>query len=182
MDKLIPHDNRLEQPMGTDFKPEEGFLVVRIDLEGYGLPSYDVRYQGKGFRPKDEMHITIVSRQAAETVQAHLERQPGDLKRMEDLIHDTDWSYRKLDRFYYVIEEPGQETIIQMVEVPSLEEFYQRLGEILGRSLDVPPSHVTLFTHGTSKGIGLPTRQVFDELVKAQVKPDEVSQVDEAER
>jgi hypothetical protein len=165
----------LEQPNHVSFEQETAYLVVQLDKQAFNLAEGEIIYQGASFQPKDELHITILSREAADKVKARLEQHPQDRDRLERLIAETGWSYRKIDDYYLVQEEPGVETIIQMVAVPGLEPFYQELSRLLGEELEQPPAHVTLYMRGASKGIGLPTQAEFDRLVKAKVDPAELA-------
>ena len=47
-------------------------------------------------------------------------------------------------------------SVIELVEIPALDFYYRWLGDLLGRQLAVPPAHVTLYTHGKARGIGIP--------------------------
>lgn len=170
----------LEQPKKVSFDHESAYLVVQLDKRAFDLPEGEVIYQGASFQPKDELHITILSREAAEKVKAHLERHPQDKDRLEHLIAETNWSYRKKDEYYYIQEEPGVETIIQMVALPGLQPFYQELSGLVGEELERPPAHVTLYMRGASKGIGLPTRAEFNRLVKSRVDPAELARAGSA--
>jgi hypothetical protein len=40
------------------------------------------------------------------------------MEKVKSLVEGTDWSFRKQDRFFWIQEEEGVETIIQMVEAP----------------------------------------------------------------
>ena len=160
----------LIQPKQVNFDSAEGFLIVELEMEAFNLQSEGVWYESRHFKPKDEVHITILSREAAETVRQHLEHHPEQEDRLRRLINDTSWKFRKLDSFYHAQEGPGSETIIQMVEVPELAAFFKQLEELVGKELELPPTHVTLYMRGTEKGIGLPTPDEFERLVQKQVQ------------
>jgi hypothetical protein len=155
----------------ASFDAESAYLVVQLDKHDFGLPDGEVAYRGRIFQPKEELHITILSRSAAETLKQRREGQPTDLDRVKQLIEDTDWSYRKRNEFYRVEEVPGIESIVQMVDAPSLSAFFRELSQIAGQELEPPPAHVTLYTRGNPKGIGLSTRAIFEQRVKEAVQP-----------
>jgi hypothetical protein len=48
-------------------------------------------------------------------------------------------------------------SVIERLEMPAMARFHFALGQRLGRELAVPPPHVTLFTAGRAKGIGVAT-------------------------
>jgi hypothetical protein len=172
MDRFIPSEAKLEQPGGVDFNAEQGFLLVQLDKDSYGLPDQEVMYQSRPFTPKDELHITIVSNKAAEALKSYLDQ--NNPERIHELINETHWSYRRLPLFYHVRDEDGAETIIQMVKMPELAQFYRQLSRMLGYELEPPPAHVTLFTRETEKGIGIPDQGTFERLVQAEVQPEQV--------
>ncbi len=68
MQSLVPKDHQLRQPVKTVFDPQTGYVVVQLHKEAYGYQEVAVRYLGRVFQPKTELHITIVSADAAETV------------------------------------------------------------------------------------------------------------------
>jgi hypothetical protein len=168
----------IRAPKEVSFQEDTGFLVVKIDKDDYGYDQRVVILDGRSLSPKDELHITILSRDAADQVTEYLQQNPKDAPGVKKLIDQTYWSFYKENRFYHVREDEETETIIQMVEVPELEPFFKKLGEMTGRSLDLPPVHVTLYMRGTEKGIGLPTQAVFDELVQEKVDLDELERAD----
>jgi hypothetical protein len=167
-------ENKLYYPKEVTFQEDDGFLLVKIDMESYGYNQQAVILDGRRLEPKDELHITVLSRDAAEQVARHMEQKPQGRQEMKNLVEQTEWSFHKQERFYHVSEDAETETIIQMVKMPGLEDFFRNLGELIGERLEIPPVHVTLFMRGTEKGIGLPTRQVFDELVQGRVELDEL--------
>lgn len=179
MEPLPGDESKSRAPLGASFDPQTGFVLVNINKIDYGFMDKPVRYQGKVFQPKSELHITIVSQDAAERVRQYLESHPDDAHEFQDLISSTNWSYLKKQEFYYVEEEPGVETLIQMVEVPSLNAFFSSLSSIVGKGFILPPTHVTLYTRGTEKGIGLPNQETFQERAKAAVQPGEIRAEDD---
>ncbi len=170
-------EEQLKTPVSAAFDPETGSVVVNIDKIGYGYFDQPVRYQGKIFQPKGELHITIVS-QDAEALKKHLAKAPEDQEEIDDLVLSTDWSYRKRTDLYYIAKDPDTESIIQMVDVPMLEAFLKDLSKLVGQGIVLPPTHVTLYVRGTEKGIGIPNEAVLKELVKAPVQPEDVQPAD----
>ena len=170
-------EQRAEQilrPIKVVFIPETGFVVAEVSKTDFGYIDQEAHYQGRVFSPKSELHITIVSRDAADRVLRQIQKQPGDDARVQEVVDSTDWSFRKLDSFHYAAEDDS-ETIIQMIEMPGLAGFFQDLAHITGGGYILPPTHVTLYMRGTETGIGLPTPFVFNTLVKAEIQPGEIT-------
>lgn len=174
MQSLPPKDDHLRQPVKTVFDLQTGFVVVQLNKAEYSYHETPVHYQGRVFDPKPELHITIVSADAAETVRSFIERKPDDAVHVQEIVDETSWVFRELDSFYHVVEAPEVETIIQMVEVPHMADFFSRLSGLVGKGFILPPTHVTLYMRGTEKGIGLPTQTVFDQLVQNPIRPEEL--------
>jgi hypothetical protein len=168
--------NKLAAPKQVDFDKDSGYLLLRLEKQAFALQGQGVTLEGRRFEPKDEVHITILSREAAEAVRQHLEENPEQGERLRRLIDETHWEFQKLDSFYHVWEEPEAETIIQMVEVPGLPAFFKRVGEMVVKEIEPPPAHVTLYLRNTEKGIGLPTQAVFEQLVQKQVQRSDLEE------
>jgi hypothetical protein len=154
---------------GPHFDEKNGFLVINVDMGAYGYSHEEVKYRGKTLQPKDELHITILSKEAADSVGRYLEEHPDEHKRIRRLAEETDWTFHKTGELYYVQEEEGVETIIEMVDMPHLEGFFRKLSRMIDEDLEVPPVHVTLYMRGTDKGIGLATQEEFENLVVEEV-------------
>jgi hypothetical protein len=61
-------------------------------------------------------------------------------------------------RIACVQAEDGRQTLVAFCDVAGLDDVYRRLSAAVGRSLPVPPTHVTLYTSQPGmKGIGLST-------------------------
>jgi hypothetical protein len=154
---------------GPDFNEQSGYLVIKIAMDDYGYSHTEVSYRGKTFEPKDELHITILSDEAAEMVGKFLEEHPDDRQRICRLVEETDWTFHKTGELYYVQEDADGETIIEMVDMPELEGFFRKLSRITGKDLEIPPVHVTLYLRGTKTGIGIATQEEFDNRVVEEI-------------
>lgn len=168
-----------QQPVGAVFDPQTGYIVVNIDKIHYAYLDRPVRYRGIVFQPKQELHITIISQDAGMLLK-RLENYPEDAAAIQDLVVSDSWEYRKLPEWYYVAEAPDKETIIQMVELPGLHAFLRELSKLVGQSMTIPPTHVTLYTRGTERGISIPDQAAFKDLVRASLQPEELMPIDDA--
>lgn len=170
---------------------EQGTLLIRLQLQGFGLALKGIRYQDKDFKPKQEVHITIVGKVLGRELEELVASNPILQTRLKRVVDEAPWlqegwRYQKTDQIYHVAEDKQMvspegeteivhaESIILMVEAPGLEAFYEQLGEIFGRPLEVPPLHVTLYTRNYPRGIGIPDRATFERLVTEEVSSDEL--------
>lgn len=160
-------------PVSASFDRQTGVVLAHIDKIDFGYIDRPVRYQGLVFQPKQELHITIISKDAG-VILAHLAKHPEDTDDVLDLVISTNWSYHKLDRFYYIQEKPGVETIVQMVEIASMQGFLAELSRITRHGFVMPPTHITLYERGAEKGIPIPDQHSFQQLMKIQIRPEEV--------
>lgn len=166
-------DDRPLSPVSTSFDPRTGIVRAHLDKVDYGYVDQAVRYQGRVFQPKSELRITIISEDAG-VLSKYLASHPDDIDDVQDLVLSADWRCNKLDEFYHVVDQPGVETIIQMVELPGLRQFFRDLSKLVGQGFLLPPMHVTLYTRGTQEGIQLPDQQSFQQRVRTRVLPWEV--------
>ncbi len=167
---IDPHHSQRIEPVSAELVKDTGYLVVNIDKASYTFLDRPVRWDNRIFQPKIELHITIISQDAEKVLRATAENAEM-LARVQNLVSHTDWRFHKLSDFYHIVETPGVETLIQMVALPALPAFFEELSSLLGEHFHLPPTHVTLYTLGTEKGIGLPTRAVFEELTRSRVDP-----------
>lgn len=157
-------------------------LLLNIKEDDIGLQ----RYQkiSDGFEQKSEFHITLignyVGRQIKNAINTfNLYYQYNAVEKIRTLAYETDWSYSLLNVMYKVSKEykdtDKRESVIQMVEVPCLVDFYDNLNKILKTNLMYPLAHVTLFTRGTNPerskmGIGINSEIEFFELNPIYIK------------
>lgn len=140
-------------------------------------PTAPVEIDGRLFAPKDELHVTLVGARLG----AELHRLLGPRREAatRPAFEALDWSLQRTGRGV-LIEKHGRRddrrdgpiaAVAEFVEVPALAHYYRWLGSLLGRELPVPPAHVTLYTHGRARGIGLPTLRALRALRRADIDP-----------
>jgi hypothetical protein len=131
-------------------------LVFPIELE---LPRC-LHVAGRDWFCRPEFHVTTFT--------------PGDLAEAFDvdvaaLLHAGEQrrdeltrsrSFRFDGRVARVHVRNGRQTLVAFCDVAGLDDVYRRLSAAVGRTLPVPPTHVTLYTSQPGmKGIGLTTAQ-----------------------
>jgi hypothetical protein len=131
-----------------------GGAIVHFDHP----PIPDVlRFAGADWRAKREFHVTL----AGTTTMRLLVDDPDDvIKRAAKRLTFT---ITLRDEFWQMREEKTR-TIIRMCDVAGAEEFFARLENDLQVSIARPPYHVTLYTIGTLRGIGVATRAELERL------------------
>ena len=103
---------------------------------------------------KSEVHLTLLSTKEAEALAARLP-EPEWAK----AFCTESWAMTPLERFDLLREErppePTRFSIIRHVDCPSLNAFRERLAQASGLALAATLPHVTLYTAGHERGIGL---------------------------
>ncbi|GHA87405.1 hypothetical protein [Cognatilysobacter bugurensis] len=143
---------------------DEQTLVLPIPVDAWAPPHAPIALDGIEFEPRDELHVTLAGRALGRQLHASLgerfrncavraafEAQDWRLERTHELLR-----LRKVVR-YKSGEERISHALIEQVRMPAMARFHQALGDLLGRKLPVPPPHVTLYTHGRIRGIGVPS-------------------------
>ena len=153
-------------------------LTLLLNIEKEDINIKKLRSIGLKFEQKSEFHITLIGNNGGREIKHAINTfdlyyQYNAVEKIRALAYETDWSYSLLDVIYKVSKEykdtDKRESIIQMVEVPCLVDFYDNLNKILKTNLRYPLAHVTLFTRGTDlerskMGIGINSEIDFFEL------------------
>jgi len=123
-----------------------------------------IRFGGADWRAKREFHVTL-----AGTTTMH------DVADADEMIkraaHGISFAVTLRDELWHIRENETQ-TIIRMCDVEGAEEFFQRLDREMLRAIARPPYHVTLYTIGTLRGIGIPTHVDLHRLGKQIAGPE----------
>lgn len=138
----------------------EHTLVLPLDD---APPTAAIDLNGLRFEPKRELHITLVGQKLGEELHRVLGYRLDVATRAA--FEALDWSGARTGSLWRIEHrvrakdgKPSvRSTIIEDIELPAMAYLHRWLGTLLGRQLAVPPPHVTLYTHGDARGIGLPT-------------------------
>jgi hypothetical protein len=119
-----------------------------------------IRFAGEDWRAKREFHVTLAGSSMAIT---------------EDIVkraarHLT-FTISPRDELWHVRENETR-TIIRMCDVFGAEELFARLESELQVPIERPPFHVTLYTIGTLRGIGLATRAELERMGEEIAGPE----------
>ena len=135
-----------------------GTLLLAIAPAALPLPVAVLRLDGIEFRRKHELHATIVGN----ALGARVRRAMADRAvrhAIAEAIASLDWWWRRCREWTLIEKREGarcRHSLIERIELPAMAAFHVRLGERLGEALPVPPPHVTLYTAGGTRGIGIP--------------------------
>jgi hypothetical protein len=124
-----------------------------------------IRFAGADWRAKREFHITLVG-----TTTMHLlTPDPDDV--IKRAARRLTFRITPRDEFWHVREEKTR-AIVRMCDVAGAEEFFAALERELQTVIERPPYHVTLYTIGTLRGIGVATRAELERLGEQLTEPE----------
>jgi hypothetical protein len=109
-----------------------------------------IHFADADWRAKREFHITLAG---TNTMRALTADADDVIKRAARRLTFTITPRNE----FWLVREGNARTIIRMCDAGGAEEFFTRLESELDLSLERPPYHVTLYTIGTLRGIGLPS-------------------------
>lgn len=155
------------------FSEEKLTLLLNIKKEDIDWKKY--QSVSKGFEQKSECHITLIGNYGGRKIKNAINTfdlyyQYNAVEKIKALAYGTNWSYSFLNLAHKISKDYSdtdkRESIIQIVEVPSLFQFYKDLNEMFNIRLEHPVEHVTLFTRGTDPekskmGIGINSEAEF---------------------
>lgn len=190
---FFPSETTLLQPVTRPSIPNsiESYVHRKTSKLRYSRDGKEIEEE---LMQKPESHITIIGFDHGRVIRRRLseiEQEQDNTAmlatqaRIQDLIDKTAFRYKLLPYYYkmqrtYNNPTPYTEigevrtTIIQLVQVDGLGNFYRDLSKILDLDLLPPPAHITLYSHSTNQqnmntGIGLPTEECFKKLVQASI-------------
>lgn len=151
-----------------------------IEIKIPGLPD---RFEAgdKVWIKKDETHVTLVGfatqlhkkiiAQAKETGEK-ISRKEAQERIKNALVKAAEGIKFKVvlkDELRLAERGENDRSIIQMCEVLGIEEYFDKITAALGLetgTIELPPTHVTLYTGENNKAIGLPTDEILRELTR----------------
>ena len=172
-------------PENKSFDEGKNTLLLNIDKSTIELSGIQEMAEKNGFDQKGEFHITVLGFKNGGEVKKALKALPeaerqNALSQIKSLVDSTDWSFALEPKRYHISKEyvtpdpknkgaelkERRESYIQMVYLPGMKIFYEKLNSILGTNLEAPPAHTTLYTGGDDKekskmGIGINSQDEF---------------------
>jgi len=156
-----------------------GTLLMAVPRREWPPPTRALRLDALSLRPKRELHLTIVGRALGADI-ADAAAADSDLRRAVDrAVRDLDWRWTRLRTWQLLAKNDDgamRHALIELVELPAMADFHARLGALLDRALPVPPPHVTLWTAGDARGIGVPDPDTLERLTLREVAAEELAE------
>lgn len=175
-------------PESISFDEGKNTLLLDIDKGVVDLSVLKEIADKNGLDPKGDFHITVLGFKNGGEIKKVLKGLPEEKResvilQIKSLVETIDWGFSFESQKYhiskeYVSQDPKnkgtelreqRESYIQMVNLPGMKIFYEKLNAILGTSLEAPPAHITLYTGGSDKekskmGIGINTQDEFSKM------------------
>lgn len=135
-----------------------------------------------GFRRQNKRHITILGGSTQELLRDILntlsnEERKKILNEIKNLLENLEWKfipkeiYRIQKQDYFDISNvlEKRESYINIIDIPDIDIFYEKLNSLLKSDLPVQTPHITLFTKGEREnpsyyGISISSSKEFKKL------------------
>jgi len=151
-------------PQGYSYKSH----VFSIHL---GLTGLAEKFEllGKNWVIKKEFHVSLlITRYTTPTLMErdNLSEEQAEEKIRKTVVSALGKTSPKLGELpgeVRYVHRDTHETLIFMINVPGLKEFYDSVNEQLGLSLEVPPTHITTYITAASRGIAVVNSQELAE-------------------
>jgi hypothetical protein len=124
-----------------------------------------IRFAGEDWRAKREFHVTLTGT----TTMHALTAEPDDV--IKRAAHGLSFTIILRDELWHVRENDTR-TIIRLCDLGGAEELFARLEGEMQTTIERPPYHVTLYTIGTLRGIGLATRADLERMGEEIAGPE----------
>ena len=142
-------------------------LLLPVPPEAWPPPAAPVTIDGITLQPKRELHITLVGRRLGRELRAAADAGRIRADAVRKAFEARDWSWTAtggrtlLEAPAKRKGDPMRHALVEHLDLPAMAAFHGDLADLLGRSLPVPPPHVTLYVAGSRQGIGLPDRETL---------------------
>jgi hypothetical protein len=173
------HGRRIELHAVWPGLAPTGALILPIPVQVWAPPASPVRLDGLRFAPKSELHVTLLGRDKLRRLygESRLGRRAvrGVLRAAFETI---DWSFARGGRRLRLqkLRKGGARigSVVELIDQPGRAAFVDRVRAQTGVDVPVGPAHVTLYTSGDARGIGVPDEAALREFTLREVGLDEL--------
>jgi len=144
------------------FTRRGGGAIVHFDHPA--IPDV-IHFADADWRAKREFHVTLIGA----TTMSDLTPNADDV--IKRAARRLTFRITPLDELWEMREEKTR-TIVRMCDVAGAEEFFAALERELQIAIERPPYHVTLYTIGTLRGIGVATLADLERLGQPIAGPE----------
>ena len=161
---------------------ESETVLIELTAESLCLAKNEIDVFGEIFTPKDELHVTLIGTELGSIILDEIKQNKTIDKLLEKAFEEIDWSFRQAGPVHILSREKGkivQKSIIMLIEMHGVTEFYDRLRELglLEADTAVPPPHVTMYTQNCPLGIGVPDKKTLNILSRKTLSVDALNKL-----
>lgn len=156
---------------------EMASMIIPLDWSDFIFTPKRVRIEDARFEPKDELHITVISKRVGRTLGKKMSLDPLLAVRVTKKFEAIDWGFEPVGPVHIIsrLKEKREDeqatlchekTIILKLDMPGLADFYEALKtlNLISADTSTPPPHVTLYTLNCPTGISLANNKILDDL------------------
>ena len=157
---------------------EQQTVIIPLGKSSFDVSDHPVIVQGEQFKPKDELHITLIGKTLGRLLLEKIAHCPEIEMQLEQAFQNIDWSTKQTGPSHILArtkEKMGndgvailetQKSIILQLGMPGMEAFYDYLKsqDLINSAYPAPPPHVTLYTWNCPSGIGVSSAEMLDDL------------------
>lgn len=160
-------------------------LLLKISTPIKSIKKLQSRARRWRFSAKEEFHLTVIGTKTARILK---ELSETDIAaKIEKVLAKIDWKYSlnkeilKIRKSYYRTDAQGEsqketrESIIQMIDLTGLDQFYKKMNSTFKTKIDLPVPHITLFSKSTDKRKQLRGIGVYSKEDLLALRPEEIS-------
>lgn len=148
------------------YKVRMGYVTLGHEIHGL-TPQF--KALGKEWFLKREFHISLI---CVKKILPQLIEKHGNEKKANELLSQALIEVLKIhhptfDNFtgeLRTAKDGDKETIVAMCAVKNLDKVFDDLNSTLDLQLELPPTHITLYTMANKKAIGIATKEELDTL------------------
>ena len=148
---------------------EMGSLIIPLAWNDVPLEKTAVYIDGERFEPKDELHVTVIGKQAGHELQHRLSRASRNMPVLQRDFESLDWSFTPGATVHLLsrtARDSRKATIVLPLQMPGMAMFYDCLRSrgLVTSDTPLPPPHVTLYHQNCPGGIGIPDEKTLSNL------------------
>ena len=159
---------------------DNGTVLIGLAAESFCLANNDIDVSGEIFKPKDELHITVISGEAGFALLDKIQQDKTIEPLLKKIFEAIDWSFKQVGPVHILSRSKDnilQKSIIMLVDVPGLFKFYDQLktSGLIDADVLVPPAHVTMYTFNCPLGIGVANDDELKKLSQRTLSVNELN-------
>lgn len=143
------------------------YIHLPVDVDASSLPK-EILLDSDTLLLKTEFHVSLVCvTELAEALSQDAEQKIVHI--FNSFVEKNDVAFKGFAGELRVAEKIGEErrkTLVAMCIVSNIEELYNELNKQLGSNFDIQPTHITLYTLGLDRGIGLNSSEDIANMTK----------------